>query len=135
VSFGITPARSWCAAKALNAAMTVLVVEGRSHGSSAERRQRPWSPPVRCTRAPRPTRASISRRPSNADDAQRAALVTDLAPLRSSVRSQKLGEVAAGFDSVHSIERAVQVGSVDAIISARELRPRLVAAVEQGLAR
>jgi hypothetical protein len=42
--------------------------------------------------------------------------------------------VAAGFDRVHSIERAVQVGSVDVIFSARELRPRLVAAVERGLA-
>jgi hypothetical protein len=71
---------------------------------------------------------------SSADGAQRAALVTDLAQLRSSVRVEKLGEVAAEFDGIHSIERAVQVGSVDAVISARELRPRIVAAVERGLA-
>jgi acetyl-CoA carboxylase carboxyltransferase component len=70
---------------------------------------------------------------SGAEGAQRAAMVTDLAQLRSSVRSQKLGEVAAEFDNVHSIERAVKVGSVDAVISARELRPRLVEAVERGL--
>jgi hypothetical protein len=72
---------------------------------------------------------------SSAKGPRRAALVTDLAQLRSSVRSQKLGEVAAEFDGIHSIERAVQVGSVDAVIRARELRPRLVEAVERGLAR
>ena len=45
------------------------------------------------------------------------------------VRSEKLGEVAAEFDRVHSIQRAVEVGSVDAVIGAEELRPRLIAAV------
>jgi hypothetical protein len=43
--------------------------------------------------------------------------------------------VAAEFDAVHSIERAVAVGSVDAIISAADLRPRLIEAVERGLAK
>ena len=31
-------------------------------------------------------------------------------------RSDKLREVAAEFDSVHTVERALQVGSIDAII-------------------
>jgi hypothetical protein len=70
---------------------------------------------------------------SSADGAERASLATDLTQLRSQVRSEKLGEVAAEFDGVHSIERAVQVGSVDAVIRAVELRPRLIAAVERGL--
>ena len=43
--------------------------------------------------------------------------------------------MAAEFDAVHSIERAVKVGSVDAIISAADLRPRLIDAVERGLAK
>ena len=60
-------------------------------------------------------------------------MVTDLGQLRSAVRSQKLGEVAAEFDGIHNIDRAVQVGSVDAVISARDLRPALVEAVERGL--
>jgi hypothetical protein len=34
---------------------------------------------------------------------------------------------------VHSIHRAVSVGSVDAVISAPELRPRIIEAIEQGL--
>jgi hypothetical protein len=41
-----------------------------------------------------------------AEDSARATLVTDLDQLRAIVRSQKLGEVAAKFDRVHSIERA-----------------------------
>ncbi len=49
------------------------------------------------------------------------------------VRSEKLGEVAAEFDSVHSIHRAVSVGSVDAVIAAEELRPQIIAAIEAGL--
>jgi hypothetical protein len=57
-----------------------------------------------------------------------------VADVRTSVRAEKLGEVAAEFDRAHSIRRAVEVGSVDAVITARELRPRLVDAVERGLA-
>jgi hypothetical protein len=34
---------------------------------------------------------------------------------------------------VHSIQRAVQVGSVDAIISVAELRPRIIEAIEHAL--
>ncbi len=55
--------------------------------------------------------------------------------VRASVRAEKLAEVAAEFDGVHSIQRAVEVGSVDAIIRPEELRPQLVAAVERGLAK
>ena len=46
------------------------------------------------------------------------------------VRSEMLGRVAAEFDAVHNIHRAVEVGSVDAVISAPELRPRIIAAIE-----
>ena len=69
---------------------------------------------------------------SGAVGAERASLVTDLAQLRSGVRSEKLGEVATEFDGVHSIERAVKVGSVDAVIRAAELRPELIAAIDHG---
>jgi hypothetical protein len=41
--------------------------------------------------------------------------------------------VATGFDKVHSIQRARDVGSVDAVISAAELRPRLIEAIGHGL--
>jgi len=62
-------------------------------------------------------------------------LRVELATLRAAVRSEKLGEVAAGFEAVHDIERARRVGSVHDIIPAAELRPRLIAAVERGMER
>jgi hypothetical protein len=51
------------------------------------------------------------------------------------VRSQKLGEVADEFDQVHSIHRALAVGSVDRIIPASKLRPYLIEAITRGLER
>jgi hypothetical protein len=55
--------------------------------------------------------------------------------LYAEVRSEKLGELAAEFDAIHSVERAVEVGSVDRIIPAAELRPHLIEAVERGIER
>ncbi len=59
----------------------------------------------------------------------------ELASTREAVRSEKLGEVAAEFDAVHSVGRAQAVGSVHRIIPAAALRPELIAAVERGVAR
>jgi len=69
------------------------------------------------------------------DDDERARLGAELADVRTSVRSEKLGEVAGEFDAVHSVERALEVGSIDAIIPAASLRPHLIEAVERGIAR
>ncbi len=51
------------------------------------------------------------------------------------VRSEKLGLLAAEFDRVHSVERAVEMGSVSRIIVAASLRPLLIEAVERGMRR
>ena len=59
----------------------------------------------------------------------------ELASVRDAVRTEKLGEVAAEFDAVHSVERAREVGSVHRIIKAADLRPELVAAIDRGLER
>jgi acetyl/propionyl-CoA carboxylase alpha subunit/acetyl-CoA carboxylase carboxyltransferase component len=72
---------------------------------------------------------------SGADPAARAKLRTRLDELLEEVRSEKLGEVAAEFDRIHSIERAREVGSVHAIIAPERLRPWLVEAIEQGMRR
>ena len=47
----------------------------------------------------------------------------------------KLGEVADEFDSIHTIERALAMGSVDRIIKAEELRPYVIDALERGMAK
>jgi acetyl/propionyl-CoA carboxylase alpha subunit/acetyl-CoA carboxylase carboxyltransferase component len=58
-----------------------------------------------------------------------------LAEVLRSVRSEKLGEVADEFDHIHSVERALRVGSLDRILPPAELRPYLIDAVERGMAR
>jgi acetyl-CoA carboxylase carboxyltransferase component len=68
-------------------------------------------------------------------DAEAARLRSELADVRASVRAVKLGEVADEFDARHSIERAREVGSVDAIVPSARLRPYLVDAVRRGMAR
>jgi hypothetical protein len=70
---------------------------------------------------------------AGASGAERAALNAQLAEAQTSVRAEKLGEVASEFDRVHSIQRAVEVGSVDAIISAAELRPRIIESIESSM--
>jgi len=53
--------------------------------------------------------------------------------LYQSVYSEKLGIVADEFDAIHSIQRAMSVGSVDKIIPAAKLRPYIVDALERGM--
>jgi len=64
-----------------------------------------------------------------------AALQAELSEVRAAVRAEKLTEVAAEFDAVHTVERARDVGSVDAIIRADRLRPELIAAMRRGMDR
>jgi acetyl-CoA carboxylase carboxyltransferase component len=70
-----------------------------------------------------------------AEGVEQAHLRVELTTLRGTVRSEKLGEVAAEFEAVHDIERARRMGSVHDIIPAAELRPRLIAAVERRMER
>ncbi|WP_111767320.1 carboxyl transferase domain-containing protein [Nakamurella deserti] len=72
---------------------------------------------------------------ASGDDVEKAELRVRLADVRSAVRAEKLGEVAAEFEAIHNIDRAKEVGSVHTIIPAEELRPYLVSALERGMAR
>ena len=69
------------------------------------------------------------------DEAERSQLRVQLADLRATVRSEKLGEVAAEFEQIHNIERAREVGSVHTIVPAAQLRSYLIEAIERGMAR
>ncbi len=82
-----------------------------------------------------PRIVELRERINTADGASQGRLRAELDQLRTEVRSEKLGEVAAEFDAVHSIERARSVGSVDRIVPPGELRPYLIDAVERGIAR
>jgi acetyl/propionyl-CoA carboxylase alpha subunit/acetyl-CoA carboxylase carboxyltransferase component len=86
------------------------------------------------TRAdPRVRSAQVALAAAGSDEA--GARQASLAATREAVRSEKLGEVAAEFDAVHSVQRAQAVGSVHRIIPAAALRPELIAAVERGIAK
>jgi acetyl-CoA carboxylase carboxyltransferase component len=121
--------------KALNPNMTVLAVDGSFAsvigGAPAAAVVFAGEVAARTARDPRVT--GLQARVAAAAGGERARLATSLAEIRTVVRAEKVSEVAAAFDGVHSIERAVRVGSVDAIIRPGELRPRLVEAVERGL--
>jgi hypothetical protein len=117
--------------------MTVLALEGSfaSVLGGAPAAAVVFSGEVNTRTATDPRVTELQAQVSGASGAARAALNAQLAEVQSAVRSQKLGEVAAEFDRVHSIQRAVEVGSVDTIISAAELRPRIIEAIEHGMKR
>lgn len=66
---------------------------------------------------------------------QKAALRARLSEVRPLVRSEKLGEVADEFDRIHSVRRALEVGSLDRIIPVARMRPYLIEALERGIHR
>jgi acetyl-CoA carboxylase carboxyltransferase component len=78
---------------------------------------------------------ALERALAAASDQEADLRRADLAEMVELVRSEKLGEVAAEFDAIHSVERARDVGSVHRIIAAAALRPELIAAVARGMAR
>ncbi|HSK55252.1 MAG TPA: carboxyl transferase domain-containing protein, partial [Jiangellales bacterium] len=122
--------------KALNPNMTVLAVEGSfaSVIGGAPAAAVVFAGEVNTRTAKDPRVVELEARVAEARGAERATVATELAEVRASVRAEKIAAVASEFDAVHSIRRAVEVGSVDAVIGAHELRPRLVEAVERGLA-
>ncbi|GAA2736183.1 carboxyl transferase domain-containing protein [Actinocorallia aurantiaca] len=117
--------------KALNPNMTVLALEGSfaSVLGGAPAAAVVFAGDVNARTAADPRVRDLEARLAAASGADRAALIAELDELRSSVRAEKLGEVASEFDRVHDIRRAVEVGSVDAVIRAAELRPRIIEAI------
>jgi acetyl/propionyl-CoA carboxylase alpha subunit/acetyl-CoA carboxylase carboxyltransferase component len=77
----------------------------------------------------------LDERIANADGSERQQLRSERDARWAEVRSQKLGEFAAEFDAIHSIDRAVEVGSVERIVAPSTLRPYLIDAVERGMSR
>ncbi|WP_194921491.1 ATP-binding protein [Catenulispora rubra] len=121
--------------KALNPNMTVLALEG-SYASvlgGAPAAAVVFAGDVNSRTANDPRIRDLEARVTAAAGTDRAALAAELDELRVSVRAEKLGEVATEFDRVHSIQRAVQVGSVDEVIKAAEMRPKIIAAIEARL--
>jgi acetyl/propionyl-CoA carboxylase alpha subunit/acetyl-CoA carboxylase carboxyltransferase component len=123
--------------KALNPNMTVLALEGSfaSVLGGAPAAAVVFAGEVDARTANDPRVRELEARVTAAAGAERATLSAELDEHRAAVRAEKLGEVAAEFDRVHSIQRAVEVGSVDAVIRPAELRRQVVAAIEARLRR
>jgi acetyl-CoA carboxylase carboxyltransferase component len=123
--------------KRLNPNMMVLAVEGSfaSVIGGAPAAAVVFSGEVNNRESTDPRVTKLQARVAETSGAERAALNARLAEVQASVRAEKLGEVAGEFDRIHSIQRAVEAGSVDAIISVAELRPRIIEAIEHGLKR
>jgi acetyl-CoA carboxylase carboxyltransferase component/biotin carboxyl carrier protein len=111
--------------KALNDNMAVLAVEGSFAsvigGAPAAAVVFARQIATRVAADPRVTalEASIA---AATEQEKKAELAGQLAEVRASVRAEKLSALAAEFDAIHSIQRAVEVGSVDAVIPASQLR-------------
>jgi len=123
--------------KALNEQMEIAAVEGSYAsvigGAPAAATVFAREVKQRTERDPQVREAREAAASASGTDAARRR--TELAKITEQVRSEKLGEVADEFDGIHTIERALRVGSVDRIIAAADLRPYVVDALERGMAR
>ncbi|HUA28836.1 MAG TPA: carboxyl transferase domain-containing protein [Streptosporangiaceae bacterium] len=117
--------------KALNPNMTVLAVEGSfaSVIGGAPAAAVVFAGQVNRRTSADSRVASLEARLAETSGAEHAELTAKLDEVRASVRAEKLADVAAEFDRVHSVHRAVEVGSVDAVVSPAELRPRIIDAI------
>ena len=82
-----------------------------------------------------PRIVELDERIAASEGQERARLRAERSELWERVRSEKQGEFAAEFDSIHDVERAVRMGSVHSIIPPAELRPYLIEAIERGMRR
>jgi acetyl/propionyl-CoA carboxylase alpha subunit/acetyl-CoA carboxylase carboxyltransferase component len=121
--------------KRLNDRMTVLAVEGSfaSVIGGAPAAAVVFAGEVDKRTASDPRVTGLEARISAASGTERSVLQVELADVRAGVRAEKISEVAREFDGVHDIHRAVAMGSVDEVIAARDLRPKIVDVLEREL--
>ena len=82
-----------------------------------------------------PRLSTLTQAMSQAEGAEKVRLRAQWEELFKLIHSEKLGEMAAEFDRVHSVQRALQVGALDRIIPPATLRPYLIDALERGMAK
>jgi acetyl/propionyl-CoA carboxylase alpha subunit/acetyl-CoA carboxylase carboxyltransferase component len=82
-----------------------------------------------------PRLQALTQSIAKAEGAERARLRAQWEDLFKIIHSEKLGEMAAEFDRVHSVQRALEVGALDRILPPADLRPYLIDAVRRGIAK
>jgi acetyl/propionyl-CoA carboxylase alpha subunit/acetyl-CoA carboxylase carboxyltransferase component len=123
--------------RALNENLEVAALEG-SYASVIG--GKPAAAVVFSSEVDRRTRADarlvdLERQIADADGGQKGRLRTRWHEAYEAVYAEKLGEVAEQFDSIHSVHRARQVGSLHHIVEPSRLRPYLIEAIERGIGR
>jgi acetyl-CoA carboxylase carboxyltransferase component len=123
--------------KRLNEDMTVLAVEGSfaSVIGGAPAAAVVFAGDVAKRTAADPRVAELEARLRTASVEERGELQLAMADAQAAARAEKISEIAAEFDGVHSIHRAVRVGSVDKVILPSELRPAIIETIERYYAR
>ncbi|MCC2591924.1 ATP-grasp domain-containing protein [Tessaracoccus sp. OS52] len=118
--------------KRLNENMTVLALEGSfaSVLGGAPAAAVVFAGDVRKRTETDPRVTELDARLRSAAPEERGELQLALAELKQSVRAEKISEVAAEFDGIHSIHRAVEVGAVDKVIATSQLRPAIIETIE-----
>ncbi|HLN76301.1 MAG TPA: carboxyl transferase domain-containing protein [Nocardioidaceae bacterium] len=122
--------------KRLNPLMEIAAVEG-SYASvigGAPAAATVFAREVRARTESDPRVVELREAIAGAEGPEAGTLRAQLMRMTEEVRSEKLGQVADEFDAIHTIDRALRVGSVDRIIPAAELRPYIVDALERGMA-
>ncbi|MGB3866987.1 MAG: carboxyl transferase domain-containing protein [Xanthobacteraceae bacterium] len=77
----------------------------------------------------------LARAVSAATGSHLGTLTSALSEVTGQVRMEKREEIAREFDGIHTIERALTVGSIDCIVEPSSLRPRIIGAIERGISR
>jgi acetyl/propionyl-CoA carboxylase alpha subunit/acetyl-CoA carboxylase carboxyltransferase component len=72
---------------------------------------------------------------AKAEGIDKSRLRVEFDELFKRVHSEKLGEVAAEFDRIHNVHRALQVGALHSIIPPCNLRAYLINSVERGISK
>jgi acetyl/propionyl-CoA carboxylase alpha subunit/acetyl-CoA carboxylase carboxyltransferase component len=121
----------------LNERLEAVALEG-SHASvigGAPAAAVVFAQEVRRRTARVPRIAELDERIEAASGAERQRLRDERAAAWSEAYAEERGRLAAEFDSVHSVQRALQMGSLSRIIPPSSMRPFLIEAVERGMRR
>ena len=121
--------------KALNANMQVAALDGAyaSVIGGAPAAAVVFARDVRSEAFADPRIAALSEKLKATDGAERMKLNAEFDQLLKEVQVEKRGELAEKFDTIHSVQRALDVGSIDEVIEPRRLRQFLIEAVERGV--
>jgi len=121
--------------KALNPKITAIAVKGSfaSVIGGAPAAAVVFPRKVRQLVAEDPRLAALDEQIAKATRAEKPLLLEERNRLHLEITLEKRGVIASEFDAIHSVERAIEVGSLDAIIEAGALRPTIIEALEAGL--